>query len=225
MGDGVDRRLLGGRQRRLPFRLGGRGGGSKRQQERRQAVVQVVETFQIVDDPLVGGERARGQRLGGGLVDVEQPPAAQRSLGREHVPGRVLEQSEGEGEGRVGTGRIVLGVRAKGGGAGVELHGGAEEEHVALEKRETKPLAEEHQGRGGSIASAAATAAAASAICCSVTSSLSGGRARTTGARAGACAGAVVDRKRSRSLSVGAAGAGGIWVDGRNGAGGSPEPT
>ena len=86
-------RLRRGQRRRLV--------AAHQRDQRRQPVVEVVEALDVVDDPFVGLERAGDQRLGARLVDLDQPPVAQRPLRRHHVPGRIVERGEREREGRI----------------------------------------------------------------------------------------------------------------------------
>ena len=82
-----------------------------------------------------------------GLIDLDQAPEAQRALGRERVPGRVVEERQREGEGRVGAAGIALGSRAEGGDAGVELHRRTEEQRLLLELGESQPVTQNNHRR------------------------------------------------------------------------------
>ncbi|MCK7504526.1 MAG: hypothetical protein MZV70_10870 [Desulfobacterales bacterium] len=83
-------------------------GRRQRLGQRRDAVVQVVEPLDEVDDALVGPQRGHGQRLRAGLADLEQAPVAQRRCGRHHVPRGRVAQGQREREGRVIAQRIAL---------------------------------------------------------------------------------------------------------------------
>ena len=61
-------------------------------------------------------QQGRGdQRLPAHRRDLNQPPVAQGPLRRQRLPGRVGEEGQGQGEGGIGPGRVVLGTGTQGG--------------------------------------------------------------------------------------------------------------
>src|SRR5205085_1968396 len=74
--------------------LGGGGIDLQRRDEGGNAVVEVVEAFEVIDNALIGSERAGRERLRARLIDLEQTPVAERALGRERFPRGLIEQRE-----------------------------------------------------------------------------------------------------------------------------------
>jgi hypothetical protein len=127
--DPLDRGLLGGGQLAGPLgRLHGR-------EQRGQAVVEVVEALEEVDHALVGAQRAGGERLGTGLVDLQQPPGAQGPLRGKRVPGGLVEQGQRQPEGRVRALGHSLGAGAQGRNPCVQLRRRAQQQDGLLEGR------------------------------------------------------------------------------------------
>ena len=132
----------------------GWGGGRKlrRGEQRREAVVEIVEAFEIADDAFIGAQGTDGERLPAWLGDFNQAPVTQGALGRKGIPRGRIEEREGESKGGPGTRGVALGARAEGGDAGVEFHGGAEEQHRTLKSREAEAASEHDQGgRSGGL--------------------------------------------------------------------------
>ena len=87
----------------------------QRGQQWRKPVIQVIQTLEIVDHPLVGAQGAGGQRLTRGLVDLQQLPVAQRAFGRQRIPGGIVQKGQRQGKGGVRTSGIILGTPHAGG--------------------------------------------------------------------------------------------------------------
>jgi hypothetical protein len=58
----------------------------------------MIEALDRVGDPLVGAERTAGDGLDVALLDLNEPPVAQRLLRRERVPGRIVKERQREGK-------------------------------------------------------------------------------------------------------------------------------
>ena len=123
--------------------LGPRDGG----QQRLDPVVEVVQPLDVADDPLVGAQRARGQRLAGRLGDLDQPPVPQRPARRQGLPARVGEQLQGEREGGPGQALVALGEGAQARGGRVEFHRRAQQQDLLLERGEAQPRGQLDQRR------------------------------------------------------------------------------
>ena len=78
---------------------------------------------------------------------------AQRPLRRQGIPVRCVEHGEGQCEGGVWFGRIVLGLRAQRGEARVQFHADAQQQHVAFERGQAEAIGQ-HGQRGDGIAAA-----------------------------------------------------------------------
>ncbi len=111
-------------------------GLARRQGGRRRARVgepaqpgRAGEARERVEHVLVDDQRSRRQRRAG--PELDQPPAAQRAVRRERVPVRVGQQRHRQGEGRVRVASLPARDELRGGA--LELHGGGQHEHVALE--------------------------------------------------------------------------------------------
>ena len=97
------------------LRIGERGRrvhNIERIEQRCKPVVEVVQTFYEIYDPLVRAQRAGRQCLRARLIDLEQPPISKRALWRESFPFRILKNGKTQGKSRIGASRIVLGARA-----------------------------------------------------------------------------------------------------------------
>jgi hypothetical protein len=55
------------RRRQLGFRFG----ALKWHEKRRQTIIEIIHSFEITDDALIGAQRTHGQRLAAGLIDLE----------------------------------------------------------------------------------------------------------------------------------------------------------
>src|SRR6185312_12981821 len=105
------------------------GGGNGRD-ERGEALVVRGRALQEVDDLLVGAQLAGDQRRVAALSELDQPPVPQRPVRGHHVPRGPLEDRERQREGRERPRHVVLGAGAQRPDGGVELGGGAEQQHL-----------------------------------------------------------------------------------------------
>jgi hypothetical protein len=69
----------------------------------------------------------------------------QRGVRRYGAPVRVVEQSEGQREGRVGLLRIALGAGAQVGDPGIQFHRGTERQDVAVECGQAQSIRQQQQ--------------------------------------------------------------------------------
>src|SRR3954449_10474322 len=81
------------------------------------------------------------------LVELDEAPVTQRILRRARVPPRRLEQCEGKAERRECERGTSLRVGAKRSDPRVQLHGNAEQQDIAFERR--KPEAARKHTEGG----------------------------------------------------------------------------
>ena len=128
----------------------------ERRHERREAIVEIVEALEVVDDPLVRAKDAGGEWLTAGLVDLDQAPVAQRPLRRERFPCGVLQRGERERKRRIRLRRIT--ARAHNTQAGIELHTRAHQQQIALRRVRPSRCAT-RSSAGGTLAAAVSAAA------------------------------------------------------------------
>jgi len=101
--------------------------------DRREPLVHHVQPFQEADDALVDTDPGGGERLGAGLVELDQAPVPKRPLRGYHVPGGFGEHGERERQRRIGRPGIAARLGAAPGDAGVQLRRGREHQDEALE--------------------------------------------------------------------------------------------
>ena len=134
----------GGRGLRRGERSGGGG-----LDETVEPHVEVVDARQVMEDPLVDPERARGHRARVGELD--ELPAAQRRRRRQRAPVRAVEGGECKAERREAASRVAVQRGAQVREGAVELHPGAQEQDVALERREPEDRGEGADRRVGRL--------------------------------------------------------------------------
>jgi hypothetical protein len=108
-------------------------GGRNRLDEPAQTLLDRGRAGEVVEDALVDPERARRQRVPGELDEV---PAPERAAGAERAPVRAGQRGEREPEGGMRVARVAVRRRARRGEGRVELDARAEQDDVALERRE-----------------------------------------------------------------------------------------
>jgi hypothetical protein len=101
----------------------------------------------VVDDALVGAQRAQRERRRRRHGDLDQARIAQRALQRQRIPARVFEQLQRQCEGRVAACAVALRCGEQRANARVELGRSAQQQHVTLEIAEAETLREQHQRR------------------------------------------------------------------------------
>ena len=116
-------------------------------EEGRQPVVELVEALHVIDDALVGPDRAHHEGRAHRLRDLDDACVSQRPVGGEGFPCRVVEERQRERERREGTAGIALRPSTQPADARVELHAHAEEHDVAFEGRQPEALGEQGEGR------------------------------------------------------------------------------
>ncbi len=127
-------------------------GRVERVEQAQQALVELAQAGEVVDNLLGGAQGA--DRQGAAGPDLDQAPAAQGAGGRQRVPVGAGQGGQGQAEGRVGAGRVALGRGAEVGEAAVELDPGAEQQRVALEGREAEAAGERVEGAGRAVVGA-----------------------------------------------------------------------
>ena len=110
-----------------------------------EALVEVGLAGDVVQHPFIDPQRASGQGIAG--ADLDQLEMPQRRGGKERAPLRAGQDRERESECRVGRGRIGLGRRQIRREAGVHFDAGAQQQHVALERREAETRGHRLDGR------------------------------------------------------------------------------
>src|SRR4029079_2118763 len=133
----------------------------QRGQQTLQAIVQERYAGEIMKYALIDPQRGGGERLY--AVSFQQTPMTQWTGRSDRTPVGVLEHREGEREGRTCAASVLCQRGAEGRKAGIQLEPGAEQEKIALERRQLECRADGLQswrrgqlpfGRGGVVAAA-----------------------------------------------------------------------
>ena len=110
-------------------------------EQRPQALIEQIDAGKEMQDALVDAQRRADQRLV--RLHLDQPPAAQRTRGRQRTPMRLVERAERRGE---ASATLAIGLCTGRGKLRVHLHARAQQQGVALEWRQLEDIRDHVDG-------------------------------------------------------------------------------